>query len=245
MTNPEVSITSSIQEPVVETSTETLKEAEAVQPESPVASVTEVQEIQEISQLASEPTPAPISEAASATSLIEITTAAAPETLTGAPESPALASSPEVVEIPVASTAEATQVVQVMEIAQEVPAPAVVEEPKPEIREVQSQLSELKGETATEEPAIPPKVVDYYLGFNFRNTGFFARSGLEFVQAVERIPLDNLQYHLKNADFEKWFAEVLTDSSSAEALKTIRESGTEGELLRLKVLGVLSPKYKR
>lgn len=139
-------------------------------------------------------------------------------------------------------------VVQVVEVApQAVEAvPKIEENPKPEIREVQSQLSELETVSETAQPAYSaPKVVDYYLGFIFRNTGFCARSGLEFTQALERIPVDVLQNHMNNGDFEKWFEDVLSDKSSADAIKSIRESGIKGEELRLKILAVIAPKYKR
>lgn len=146
-------------------------------------------------------------------------------------------------------TIESSQTGQVLEMVTPVPQTenVVVEETtKPEIREVQSQLSELKGEenTVNTTTVQAPKVVDYYLGFIFRNTGFCARSGLEFVQAVERIPVDILQNHLKNGDFETWFEEVLEDNETAASMKAIRESGIEGEGMRLKILCVVSPKYK-
>jgi len=149
-----------------------------------------------------------------------------------------------VVEIPV--VVESSQTVQVVVSQVEEATPAVAEEAKTEIREVQSQLSELKGAEASGATTFvnPPKVVDYYLGFIFRNTGFCARSGLEFVQDLEQIPLDILQNHLSGGDFETWFKEALSDASSAESIKAIRESGTQGEELRKQILAVIGPKYK-
>ena len=88
-------------------------------------------------------------------------------------------------------------------------------------------------------------MVDYYLGFIFRNTGFCARSGLEFVQDLEQIPVAILQNHMSGGDFENWFKEVLSDADSAESIKAIRESGTQGEELRKQILAVIAPKYKR
>ncbi len=143
---------------------------------------------------------------------------------------------------------ESSQTVQVVEVTPVVqPAPVVEEEAKPEIREVQSQLSELKSaEDAGATTFVPAQtVVDYYLGFIFRNTGFCARSGLEFVQDLEQIPVDVLQTHMRGGDFEKWFKDVLSDANSAEAIRSIREAGTQGEKLRTQILAVIGPKYKR
>lgn len=139
----------------------------------------------------------------------------------------------------------ATEVVQVS--IETVAAPAIVEEAKPEIREMQSQLSDIKSAEDSGATVFAPaqKVVDYSMGFIFRNTGFCARSGLEFVQDLEQIPLDILQNHLRNGDFEKWFMDVLSDNGSADSIRSIRESSSGGEELRTKIIAVIAPKYKR
>ena len=109
------------------------------------------------------------------------------------------------------------------------------------------RLSEIKAaaDSGAEVFAPAQKVVDYSLGFIFRNTGFCARSGLEFLQDIEQIPLDVLQNHLRGGDFEKWFADVLSDATSAESIKAIRESSSSGEELRTQIVAVIQPKYKR
>ena len=86
--------------------------------------------------------------------------------------------------------------------------------------------------------------VDPTQGFVFANTTFCAKSGLEFLQDLEQTPIETIQNHVKSGDFERWFKEVLTDNSSAESLKSIRESNFTGEALRAKIVAVIAPRYR-
>lgn len=119
--------------------------------------------------------------------------------------------------------------------------------PQPEVREVQSQLSEIKGaQEAGEQTTLPiqESSVDQTKGFRFSNTGFCAMSGLEFLEDVEKVDVQILQQHSQSGDFERWFKDVLSDEISAESLRTIRESNYAGEELRTKVAAVISSKYR-
>ena len=119
--------------------------------------------------------------------------------------------------------------------------------PQPEVREVQSQLSEIKGaQEAGEQTTLPiqESSVDQTKGFRFSNTGFCAMSGLEFLEDVEKVDVQILQQHSQSGDFERWFKDVLSDEISAESLRTIRESNYAGEELRTKVAAIISSKYR-
>lgn len=117
-------------------------------------------------------------------------------------------------------------------------------EAKPEIMEIQSQLSEIKGTQDSGEAAIQMKIVDSTLGFLFENTAFCAKSGLEFLQDLEQAPIESIQSHMSSGDFERWFKDALADDTSAESLKAIRESNFAGEELRAKIVAVIAPRYK-
>ncbi|MBI3023812.1 MAG: hypothetical protein HYY68_08865, partial [Thaumarchaeota archaeon] len=107
----------------------------------------------------------------------------------------------------------------------------------PEIREIQSQLAEIsshsnegpQGNVGQSAPDSEP------VAFRFSNTEVVATTGYEFLQALENVPTSVLESHVQNGDFEKWFAEVLSDESTAESFRRIREGGFSGEELRSQV----------
>ena len=94
-----------------------------------------------------------------------------------------------------------------------------------EITEVQSQLSEINAQNETGAATVQA-VVESSFGFNFSRTTFCAKSGMEFLDDLERVPVDVLEAHSSNGDFERWFKDVLQDEYSASSLRAIREHGS-------------------
>ncbi|MGI0091822.1 MAG: hypothetical protein ACREBS_08940 [Nitrososphaerales archaeon] len=132
-------------------------------------------------------------------------------------------------------------------VGQKSSSPGSVEFNKPEISEIQTQLSEIKGDVDSGEKTTTSsthKFVDGSLGFVFRNTSFCAKSGLEFLQDLEKAPVEIVELHCRNGDFERWFKDVLSDESSATSLMSIRESDSEGEELKSKIVAVIAPRYR-
>ena len=115
---------------------------------------------------------------------------------------------------------------------------------EPEISEIQAQMSDIKASEDSGVTSIPETQVKATQGFVFANTKFCATSGLEFLQDLERAPLESIQNHMKSGDFERWFKDVLADDSSAQALRSIRESNYVGDELRSKMVAVISPRYR-
>ncbi|HZW55568.1 MAG TPA: hypothetical protein VFF30_04700 [Nitrososphaerales archaeon] len=113
---------------------------------------------------------------------------------------------------------------------------------KREITEVQSQLSEIN--SAGQTGATSLLIVEPTLGFNFANTQYCARSGLEFLQDLERVSVEVLETHARNGDFERWFKDVLQDGESADTLRSIREGNYAGEELRMKLVAAVAPRYR-
>lgn len=109
-----------------------------------------------------------------------------------------------------------------------------------EIREVQTQLSEIK--SAAETGAT--NMVDSSLAFNFTAAGLTARSGLEFLTDIEKAPIEVIETYAKSGDFERWFKDVLHDESSSVSLRQIREGNYAGEELRTKLVAVIAPRYR-
>lgn len=131
----------------------------------------------------------------------------------------------------------------------DVPAPAEAaapENPVPEIREVQSQLAEINSQAQEAKggditaPAPTSDIQVDSAAFAFSGTDVVVRTGAEFIQAIEKLPADVLESHIKSGDLEKWFAGALSDQSTADSLRKVREAGTSGEELRSKVRSSLA-----
>lgn len=120
--------------------------------------------------------------------------------------------------------------------------------PAYEIAEVQSQLSEISAaiETgATSVASVPsPMTVEAEKGFRFSNTEFCARSGMEFLEDLEKVDLSVVAAHCQSGDFERWFKDVLADETSAQYLQKIRESNASGEELRTMMVAAIAPRYR-
>ncbi|MCL5068167.1 MAG: hypothetical protein M1368_07435, partial [Thaumarchaeota archaeon] len=113
-----------------------------------------------------------------------------------------------------------------------------------EITEIQSGLAEIKGATDSGETTLTAKQVENSQGFSFGTTGICARSGLEFLDDLELVPVEIIESHSKNGDFERWFNDVLADESSATSLKSIREENYGGVELKEKIVAVIAPRYR-
>ncbi|MHB1908521.1 MAG: hypothetical protein ACYCQJ_06575 [Nitrososphaerales archaeon] len=155
---------------------------------------------------------------------------------------------PRMEETPIPTETAPTAIVEpASEIVQQSPAEQVIQtvQSANEISEVQSQLSDINstietGATTTSAPAI----VSDGSGFRFANTDFCARSGLEFLQDLEKVDAAVIATHLQNGDFERWFRDVLTDQDCATSLQGIRDSNATGEELRAMLVAVVAPRYR-
>jgi predicted DNA-binding protein len=67
-----------------------------------------------------------------------------------------------------------------------------------------------------------------------RPTGKSARNLLDFLNTVNMIKLESLQFHLERKDFQKWFKETLGDYQLAERMEKIRPAGNEELRARIK-----------
>jgi predicted nucleic acid-binding Zn-ribbon protein len=116
--------------------------------------------------------------------------------------------------------------------------------PVPDITEVQSQLSEIHSAMETGASTVSPTVVAAERGFRFSNSEFCARSGLEFLEDLEKVDVSVLAAHCQSGDFERWFKEVLADETTAQSFQKIRESNTSGEELRSMMIVAIAPRYR-
>jgi hypothetical protein len=117
-----------------------------------------------------------------------------------------------------------------------------------EIAEVQSQLSEISAAIETGASSIPPvqsqTIVEPEKGFRFSNTEFCARSGMEFLEDLEKVDISVVATHCQSGDFERWFKDVLADEAAAQSIQKIRESNVSGEEMRAMMVAAIAPRYK-
>lgn len=133
-------------------------------------------------------------------------------------------------------------------VATPTPAQAEVQSHPQEIAEVQSQLSEIHSAIETGassiSPTPTPTTVEAERGFRFSNTEFCARSGMEFLEDLEKVDISVVASHFQSGDFERWFKDVLADETSAQSLQKIRERNLSGEELRTMMVAVIAPRYR-
>ncbi len=133
-------------------------------------------------------------------------------------------------------------------VATPTPAQAEVQSHPQEIAEVQSQLSEIHSAIETGassiSPTPTPTTVEAERGFRFSNTEFCARSGMEFLEDLEKVDISVVASHFQSGDFERWFKDVLADETSAQSLQKIRERNLSGEELRSMMVAVIAPRYR-
>ncbi|MEM0116943.1 MAG: hypothetical protein QXV32_00625 [Conexivisphaerales archaeon] len=81
--------------------------------------------------------------------------------------------------------------------------------------------------------------------FRFESTDIYARTPIEFIEDLEKVPVEVIQSHFERGDFERWFREFVADETSAESIRAIKEQNLSGEQLRTRILEVISQKYKQ
>jgi broad specificity phosphatase PhoE len=75
-----------------------------------------------------------------------------------------------------------------------------------------------------------------------RPTGKSARNLTDFLNTVNMIKLESLQFHLERKDFQKWFKEILGDRQLAERMEKI--SLADNEELRARIKEVLENRLR-
>jgi hypothetical protein len=75
-----------------------------------------------------------------------------------------------------------------------------------------------------------------------RPTGKSARNLMDFLNMVNMIKLESLEFHLERKDFQKWFKEILGDHQLAERMEKI--SLADNEELRARIKEVLENRLR-
>jgi Asp-tRNA(Asn)/Glu-tRNA(Gln) amidotransferase C subunit len=86
-------------------------------------------------------------------------------------------------------------------------------------------------------------------GFHFftapgKPTGQFATSIFEFLEAVKKVDLKSVEFHLKRNDFSKWLRDVIKDDTLASELEKLRTLELSGEKLRDRIVEMIEVRCK-
>lgn len=85
--------------------------------------------------------------------------------------------------------------------------------------------------------------VDLQKAFHFYRslheyTGVTASTAGGFVEALEQVPIESIEYHAKRREFEKWVRGVLQSNDLADEMEGLRRKGIIGEELRNDLINI-------
>jgi hypothetical protein len=74
-------------------------------------------------------------------------------------------------------------------------------------------------------------------------TGLSAASIKEFHEAVEKVDVASLEFHVGRGDFENWFRTAVGDAALADDFAKLQKTGWKGEDLKMAVSKAVEAKY--
>lgn len=86
-------------------------------------------------------------------------------------------------------------------------------------------------------------------GFTFfyefaRPTGIAAHSLEEFCQALKKVSLRSIRFHLERGDFERWISQVVGDEELAGRIKQLASQNYKGEVLRRGLVSLIEDRVE-
>ena len=111
-------------------------------------------------------------------------------------------------------------------------------------REGKGYLIAAKGQVILRElqPAPAGKEFQFYYDLD-QFAGVSAKSLGEFLERIKTVDNRVLEFHVGRGDFEAWMRDVFTDLDLVRQLEEVRKSGTKGEDLRDKLLGIVDKRF--
>lgn len=74
--------------------------------------------------------------------------------------------------------------------------------------------------------------------------GIKANNLEEFINVLQELDLEVIEFHMKRGDFEKWIRDVIGDKVLARSLSIIKAKGYGGEKLKNEVISRLKRRYE-
>ena len=86
-------------------------------------------------------------------------------------------------------------------------------------------------------------------GFTFfyefaRPTGVTVHSLEEFCQALQKVRLKSIKFHLERGDFERWLSQVVGDEKLAEQIRWLSSQKFKGKVLRERIVSLVKARIE-
>ena len=86
--------------------------------------------------------------------------------------------------------------------------------------------------------AVPLERAFYFYTAPGKYTGLLATTIEGFIEALEKSPIESIEFHVKRRDYERWAREVLALDELADDIEDLRRMVVAGEGLRHDIVGV-------
>ena len=90
---------------------------------------------------------------------------------------------------------------------------------------------------------VPREKAFYFFSSIGNYTGISASSLLEFIDMIDQVDVKSVRFHFLRRDIEKWVEDVLEDDVLAKEIKTLRNSFLEEDVLKQRLLSLLTERY--
>jgi len=81
------------------------------------------------------------------------------------------------------------------------------------------------------------KAFYFYIGFG-QYTGLLASTVEGFIDGLEKVPVESIEFHAKRRDFERWTRDVMASNELADSIEDLRRMAVTGEELRKGIIEV-------
>ena len=90
-----------------------------------------------------------------------------------------------------------------------------------------------------------PKTKRFYYKLKSNYKGAKVAASLwEFRETIPTLPIETIQYHLKNKDFERWLKEVMHDQELARQIRKLANRRLTGEELRESLYATVTNRFE-
>jgi mannose-1-phosphate guanylyltransferase/phosphomannomutase len=80
--------------------------------------------------------------------------------------------------------------------------------------------------------AAPVEQAFYFYAGPGQYAGLLATTIEDFIEGLEKVPIESIEFHAKNRDFERWTRNLLASNELADGIEDLRRKALTGEVLR-------------
>ncbi len=89
-----------------------------------------------------------------------------------------------------------------------------------------------------------PESKRFYFHLNGSTQGINAAASLwEFCEVIPRLPVETIQHHIENKDFEYWLGDTINDKELARRVRKLKRRKIRGEMLRQELTALVKERF--